>query len=73
MAEENNTAENLTVEQSFEKLEAMAARLESEDVTLEESFQLYEEGMKILKDLHERLDSYEKKMKILTGGVEEEF
>ena len=59
--------EELTVEESFAALEKISARLESEDVTLEESFHLYQEGMKLLKSVHDKLDGYEKKMQILTG------
>ena len=39
--------EELTVEESFAALEKISARLESEDVTLEESFHLYQEGMNV--------------------------
>ena len=56
-----HTAE-LTVEESFQKLDRMAEMLESDGIGLEESFKLYEEGMKLLKDLHERIEDYEKKM-----------
>ena len=67
-----HTAE-LTVEESFQKLDRMAEMLESDGIGLEESFKLYEEGMKLLKDLHERIEDYEKKMLVLTpdGNVEE--
>ena len=52
-----HTAE-LTVEESFQKLDRMAEMLESDGIGLEESFKLYEEGMKLLKDLHERIEDY---------------
>ena len=66
--------EELTVEESFAALEKISARLESEDVTREESVHLYQEGMKLLKSVHDKLDGYEKKMQILTGdGSLEDF
>ena len=45
----------------------MVKRLESEDVPLEESFRLYQEGMKLLKDVSGRIMTYEKKMQVLSG------
>ena len=59
--------EQLTVEESFAKLDEMVKRLESEDVPLEESFRLYQEGMKLLKDVSGRIMTYEKKMQVLSG------
>ena len=64
----------LSVEQSFEKLESMVRMLESEDVTLEDSFRIYQDGMNLLKAVNEKLDLYEKKMLVLgEDGVVEEF
>ena len=66
--------ENLSVEQSFALLDGMLKKLESEDVTLEESFQLYQDGMKLLKTVNGKLDHFEKKMQILTeDGSTEDF
>lgn len=64
---DGGNTEQLTVEESFEKLDAMVKRLESEDVPLEESFRLYQEGMKLLKDVSIRIMTYEKKMQVLSG------
>lgn len=65
--------EQLTVEESFAKLDEMVKRLESEDVPLEESFRLYQEGMKLLKDVSGRIMTYEKKMQVLSenGSMED--
>lgn len=55
---------------SFEKdlknLEDIVARLESEDVSLEESMKLYEEGVKLARLCSEKLDKAEKKVEILS-------
>ena len=64
---DGGNTEQLTVEESFEKLDAMVKRLESEDVPLDESFRLYQEGMKLLKDVSSRIMTYEKKMQVLSG------
>ncbi len=54
-----------TVEQSFEALNLIMEELEKEDVTLEDSFRLYQEGMKLLKECNDSIDKVEKKLMIL--------
>lgn len=55
-------AKELTLEQTFEKLEETIGRLEQEDIPLEESFQLYKEGMKLVKSCNDRIDKVEKEV-----------
>lgn len=71
-AEGNNKEPKL--EESFEKLDEMLNELESPDISLEESFQVYEEGMKLLRQCNEIIDRVEKKvLKLNESGVPEEF
>lgn len=63
MAEEKK----MSVEESFAELDRMVEKLESSDVTLEESFQIYQKGMNLLKDVSRILDGYEKKIQLLNG------
>ncbi|MBQ8591328.1 MAG: exodeoxyribonuclease VII small subunit [Lachnospiraceae bacterium] len=53
---------NLTLEEAFEKLDEMAEQLESEDITLEDSFVVYQKGMQLLKYCNEKIDAVEKKV-----------
>ena len=63
-----------TIEENFALLDEMAAKLESPDVTLEESFSIYQEGMEILKLVSTAIDTYEKKIRvIMENGETEEF
>ena len=63
-----------SVEEGFALLDEMTAKLESPDVTLEESFRLYQEGMEILKEIRTSIDTYEKKIQvIMNNGETEEF
>lgn len=55
-------AKELTLEQTFEKLEAAIGRLEDEDVSLEESFKLYKEGMKLIQACNDKIDRVEKEV-----------
>ena len=64
-----------TLEQSFEKLEQIIGNLENGDVSLEDSFKLYNEGMKLIQNSNQQLDKVEKKIVVLNQkeGDEDEF
>lgn len=49
----------ISFEEAFNRLEEVLQALESGGHTLEESMVLYEEGMRLAKRCHERLDSAE--------------
>ena len=54
-----------TLEESMAELEAVMSELELEDITLEESFSLYNTGMKLLKSCNDAIDKVEKKLIVL--------
>ncbi len=54
-----------TLEQSFEQLETIVSQLEQEEISLEESFQLFNNGMKLLKECNDSIDKVEKKLIVL--------
>ncbi len=60
---------NLSLEESFQKLEEIVGKMEQEDISLEDSFALYNEGMKVLKDCNDSIDTVEKKLMLLNGEV----
>ena len=64
-----------TLEQSFEKLEQIIGNLENGDISLEDSFKLYNEGMKLIQNCNQQLDKVEKKIVVLNQkeGDEDEF
>ena len=53
-------AKEITLEQTFEKLEAVISRLEKEDISLEESFKIYKEGIKLIQNCNDKIDKVEK-------------
>ena len=57
--------EKLTLEEALGRLENTIAKLQSEEVSLEESFQLYKEGMDYVKVCSETIDQVEKKVLML--------
>ena len=61
---EDNLQETLRVEEAFQKLDALLARLRSEEIPLEDSFSLYQEGLRLIDYLNSRIDGYEKQLEI---------
>ena len=54
--------ENRSIEEAMEALDQIAKRLENNEITLEESFQIYKEGMELLQYCSRKIDTVEKKM-----------
>ena len=71
MAEEKK--EEFHLEEAFERIEGLLEKLNDREVSLEESFALYQEGMKLLKQCSEKIDRVEKQMLQIDeeGGVHE--
>lgn len=61
------------IEEAFERLNEILSKMDAEDVSLEESFRLYEQGMKLIKYCNETIDTVEKKVRVLSaeGGTDE--
>ena len=65
---------DLTLEEYFETLEEMIHKLEDKETGLEESFSLYEQGMKLLKKCNDQIDQVEKKVLVINqNGETDEF
>ena len=64
--------QELSIEESFERLERILAEMEDEKTGLEDSFRLYEEGVRLLKHAEESVDRVEQKIRILSGKETEE-
>ncbi|NLJ96157.1 MAG: exodeoxyribonuclease VII small subunit [Clostridiales bacterium] len=59
-------AENeFVLEDAFKKLDTIIEELEKPDISLDNSFQLYQEGMKLLKACNDSIDKVEKELIIL--------
>lgn len=59
---ETEEKEQFRLEEAFDRIEALLEKLQDKDVTLEESFGLYREGMGLLKLCNENIDHVEKQM-----------
>ncbi len=64
---------NLTFEEALEKLESIVNRLESGEITLDESIKAFEEGQKLVQFCLKKLEQAEHKVKILSKDSEGNF
>jgi exodeoxyribonuclease VII small subunit len=56
-------------EKSFQQLEKIVHRLESEEMPLDESLQLFEEGIRLSRFCHQRLEEVEKKIELILADA----
>lgn len=61
-----------SLETAFEEMNQIIAKLEEDEVSLEDSFRLYKEGMDLLKYCNTSIDKVEKQLIILEEGLEDE-
>lgn len=72
--EENNTGnnmnntENVGIEDNFEQLEDIISKMQSDRITLEQSFELYNKGLSLVQDCNNQIDTIEKQIKIIEEG-----
>ena len=73
MSKEKDKEKGPSLEENFERLEETIEQLEAEDISLENAFAAYSEGMAILKQCNEQIDRVEKQVLKLTeqGELEE--
>lgn len=57
----------MTIEEGFERLAQIKKSMESVDVSLEESFKLYQEGIEIIKACNDKLDTTEKQVQMIAA------
>lgn len=63
----SDTAEKkeMTLEQGFERLEKITMQMETGDLPLEEMYVLYKEGLSIVKECSQKIDTVEKNIQLL--------
>lgn len=60
-----------TFEMQLEELQAIVAQIEKGDRSLEEMVALYEEGIKLYKACHDRINDAKVKIELLNQSLEE--
>lgn len=74
MAEAGEKAAQPDMEEALKELDGIVERLESREISLEDSFAMYQKGMELLKQCSSKIDMVEKKMlKMNEDGELSEF
>lgn len=65
--------QEISLEEAFAQIEEVIAHLETEEITLEQSFQEYNRGMQLLQHCNASIDQIEKKVLQINedGGLDE--
>lgn len=72
--EQKNNKKEMGLEERFAAIELILDQMEDENVTLDESFELYKKGMEQMKAANQALDQIEKTMLVMNeSGELEEF
>ncbi len=56
-------------EKAFKELESIVQRLESEELPLDESLRLFEQGISLSRFCHQRLEEVEKKIELILADA----
>ena len=72
-ADKTDAEEPVSFEDAFTRLESVVRRLESGQMSLDQSTELFEEGMKLAKSCTEMLNGAELKIKRLQQGLAEQL
>ena len=68
------TEKKENLEEMFDRLDQVLGTLEGEDVSLEEAFGLYDQGMKLIRRCNQTINEVEKKILVLDeNGEKHEF
>lgn len=57
--------EELTINEAFDKLETILKEMENPELSLEESFEKYNEGLNLVKYCNSSIDKIEQKLTVL--------
>ena len=63
-------AKSATIEESFEKLDKIVSQLEDGNLSMNEAFKLYKEGVQLVNNCNNMLDKVEKQLVVLNGCEE---
>ena len=60
------------IEDNFKELDEILEKMQDEDVSLDESFEMYKKGIEIVKDSNEQIEKIEKQIEVLEEEPDDE-
>ena len=64
----NESISELSLEDAFDKIDELMNEMSDSDIPLEKSFELYKQGMELLKHCNEKIEKVEKQVIELSGA-----
>lgn len=55
----------LSIEDIYDKLDSLIEQMDSEEISLEDSFKLYNEGLMLVKECNDKIEKVEKDIEVL--------
>lgn len=71
MKNDENVEKEISLEEAFERLDGIIGQMSDEDIALEESFKLYNEGISLVKLCNDRIEKVEHEIEILNADENE--
>ena len=65
----DQTGDGVKFEEQLENLESIVTRIDSGELSLEESIDAFEHGVKLVRSLNHKLDEVERRVEVLTRGA----
>ena len=65
MKKETGKTKKLSIEDSFKSLDKIIAQMDDEKCTIEKSIELYEQGVKLVNEVSQKVEKIEKDLKII--------
>ena len=62
--------ENLTIEQSFEQLDKIIAQMQTEELSLEDTFRLYKQGIALVEGCNKKIEKIQYEIQKLNAEEE---
>jgi len=59
------------IEENFKELDEILEKMQDEEVSLDESFEMYKKGIEIVKNSNEQIEKIEKQIEVLEENTEE--
>lgn len=59
------------IEENFKELDEILEKMQDEEVSLDESFEMYKKGIEIVKDSNEQIEKIEKQIEVLEENTDE--
>ena len=56
---------DLSIEDIYDKLDGLIEQMDSDEISLEDSFKLYNEGLMLVKECNEKIEKVEKDIEVL--------